>query len=84
MSVTLNLSPQTVQRLRDQAAQSGETVEGFLERLAEQSAAKVGGPADQRASQEWVAEWRAWTAAHQRLSTVADDSRDSIYADRDE
>jgi hypothetical protein len=35
MIVTLNLSPETAQRLREKAAQAGQSLEAFLQRLAE-------------------------------------------------
>jgi hypothetical protein len=83
MTVTLHLSPETVRRLRDQAAQNGQTLEAYLEELAEKSAG-ASGEAEDRTPEDWVAEWRSWMASHRRLSTVADDSRESIYADRGE
>lgn len=33
---------------------------------------------------EWCARFDAWAASHRRLACEADDSRDSIYAGRDE
>ncbi|MGH7227216.1 MAG: hypothetical protein ACRELF_28705 [Gemmataceae bacterium] len=34
--------------------------------------------------EEWVKEWRAWTASHKPLPFEADDDRESIYAGRGE
>jgi hypothetical protein len=84
MTVTLNLSPEIVGRLRERAARSGQTLEAYLESLAEQSAASDTRAAAERTPEEWVAEWRSWTAGHRVLSITADDSRESIYADRGE
>jgi hypothetical protein len=38
MIVTLDLSPETAHRLREKAAQAGQTLEPFLQRLAEAQA----------------------------------------------
>jgi hypothetical protein len=84
MTVTLNLSWEMVRRLRERAAQCGLSLEDCLQQLVEQSAAAGLGTGAERTAQEWIAEWRSWTASHRALATTADDSRESIYADRGE
>ena len=81
MTVTLNLSPETERRLREKAARSGQTLEGYLEALAQGAAAAT--PAV-LSPDEWAAQFRAWVASHRPLPALADDSRDSIYEGRGE
>ena len=79
MTVTLNLHPDALRRLREKAARQGQTLEAYLEKLALDSADDTAA-----ASAEWVTAWRTWAAGHDRLSHIADDSRESIYAERGE
>jgi hypothetical protein len=84
MTVTLNLSPETERRLREKAAGSGQTLEGYLERIPERDAEPPAGTAAPPSTEEWVAQWRAWARSPPTLPQVADESRESIYAGRDE
>jgi hypothetical protein len=84
MTVTLNLSPETERRLREKAAGSGQTLEGYLERLLERDAEAPAGATAPPSPEEWVAQWLAWARSHPTLPQVADDSRESIYAGRGE
>jgi len=83
MTVTFNLDPDTVRRLRAKAARRGQTLEAYLEQLAAGPAAGSDMTAE-RSAEEWVAEFQAWAASHRSLPQLADDSRESIYADRGE
>jgi hypothetical protein len=83
MTVTLNLDPETVRRLREKATRRGQTLEAYLEQLAAEPAAGSDTAAE-RSAAEWVAEFQAWAASHLSLPQLADDSRESIYADRGE
>jgi hypothetical protein len=83
MTVTLNLSSETVRRLREKAAQSGLTLETYLEQLAELSTPPSGNMIEAPAA-EWIAAWRSWAAHRPASLTLADDSRESIYAGRGE
>jgi hypothetical protein len=87
-SVTIQLTPDTERRLREQAAQSGESLESLLQRLAEQAAAVGNGtakkPDAELTPEQWSVEWRAWAASHKATPGVLDDSRESIYAGRGE
>ena len=84
MSITINLSADTEQRLREAAARRGDTLEAYLEWLAGQSAGNGARPAAERTPEEKVAAWREWVASHAANPHVADDSRESIYGDRGE
>jgi hypothetical protein len=92
MSVTIHLAPEIERRLREKAALNGQSLEDYLRRLAEESARPESSPGELPAegsprplsAEEWVAEFRAWAASHPTRTTVADDSRESIYAGRGE
>ena len=82
MSVTLNLPPETERRLRERAARSGQTLEGYLEHLAGQAAAGAGdGVADGRGH---GCSLPTRAAGHAPRPSVADDSREGISAGRGE
>jgi hypothetical protein len=84
MKLTIQLTPETEAKLRDQAALVGKAPEELaLEALEERLAATVSGPTAVPAEQ-WVADFRAWAEGHRRLLHEADDSRESIYAGRGE
>jgi hypothetical protein len=87
-SVTLQLHPDTERRLREQASRSGQTLETYLQQLAEQAAAAEGSAAPSSGAEltpdQWSAEWRAWAASHTHTPGELDDSRESIYAGRGE
>jgi hypothetical protein len=89
ITVTVELSPRTEYLLREKAAALGQSLETYLQALAEQAAVGNGAPAEKLAAAQpttgqWEAEWRAWAVGHARLPYVADDSRESIYAGRGE
>ncbi len=84
MNVTLNLNPDTVRQLREKAARSGQTLEAYLEGIAADSAGGANDIPTDRPAEEWVVDFRAWAASHRSLPQLADDSRESIYADRGE
>jgi hypothetical protein len=85
-SVTVELSAETEQKLRDQAAQNGQTIEAFLRQLAEQAATVklVGPPSNRMTPEQWSAEFRAWVASHKPTPGRLDDSRETIYEGRGE
>ena len=83
MKVTLRLSAETGQRLKDEAARQGMTVEEFVQRLAEQSIASCPA-ASNLPYEEWVKQFREWAASHETGPGPVDDDRDSIYAGRGE
>jgi hypothetical protein len=87
-SITLQLPPDTERRLREKADRSGQSLESYLLRLAEQAAAAESGAAKpspaELTPEQWSAEWRAWAASHRALPGEVDDSRESIYEGRGE
>lgn len=53
MPLTITLPPETERRLRERAAQAGQTVEGFVCRLVEREISAVnGGPAAEAAARQ--------------------------------
>lgn len=84
MNVTIQLSEDAAERLRETAARRGQTLEAYLEWLAAVSAGNGSAPPLQRTPDEKVAAWRAWVESHASNPHVADDSRESIYGDRGE
>jgi hypothetical protein len=82
VTLTLELSPETVKKLREKAARAGLTLEAYLEQLAAESCA--GGSVPTLSANEWAAQFRAWIASHKSLANPADDSRESIYEGRGE
>jgi hypothetical protein len=88
MSIILQLPPAIERVLREKAARNGQTLESYLQQLAERDAGLANGSAAEAVAMEltaaqWSAAWRAWAAGFPTLATVADDSRESIYAGRD-
>jgi hypothetical protein len=81
MTVTLNLTPETERRLREKAARSGQTLEGYLEGLVREAAGTAPAPLP---ADEWATQFRAWVASHRWLPVQADDSREGIYEGRGE
>jgi predicted transcriptional regulator len=90
MTVTIRLEPETERRLKEKAAARGQTLEAYLERLAEREASAGNGTAAPEESgadssrDDWNRQWRSWAEGHARLPAVADDSREGIYAGRGE
>ena len=89
MSITLQLAPETEQRLRVKAAAEGKSVEEYLALLAESSINSNGPTAplsntQEKTPEQRVAELLAWVNSHKPLPYIADDSRESIYAGRGE
>ena len=85
MTLHLSLPPETEARLRERAAAAGKDVETFVRETLEQRLA--GEPPARRngkSHEQWSAELRAWAASHDPTTHFVDDSRESIYADRDE
>jgi hypothetical protein len=91
MSLTIELPVEIQEDLREKAAEHGLSVSSFVEsairkelnaiRQKEQSPISV---PPSLTTEQWVAEFRAWTASHRHLPHEADDSRESIYAGRGE
>jgi hypothetical protein len=90
-TLTAEVSPNTEERLCVLAAQSGQTVEAFLGALAEaavQMAPNTNSqplrPLQPQSPEARVAALQAWVHTHSEVAATAEDSRESIYAGREE
>lgn len=91
-TISFQLDPNIEQKLREKARLRGQTLEAYLQQIAEENARDANGTAapvvlpvsTAESSESWCSAWRAWAASHATLPTVADDSRESIYAGRGE
>ena len=87
-TIAVELQLETERKLREKATLQGETLEAFIQRLAEREAQSMNGLASSpegsppTSVEVWSAQWRNWTAGHAKLPVVADDSRQTIYDDR--
>jgi hypothetical protein len=92
MYVTLNLPEAVEQRLRENAARNGQTLEEYLQALAVREALlptpppapAISPPPGFMSRQEWSKAFREWVASHRPVDHFVDDSRESIYAGRGE
>jgi hypothetical protein len=84
--ITLHLAPEIERTLREKATLLGQTLETYLQRLAEHDAAARDGTAAPIAAstESWSDQWRSWASSHVAHPAIADDSRQSIYTDRGE
>lgn len=75
---------ETERKLQQKAMQKGLTMKSYLEELVRTDLNKNSThevPSKVLTStEEWLAEFDAWTASHKPLPFEADDSRESIYA----
>jgi hypothetical protein len=83
MNITIHLAPEIEQRLREKAGQRGQSLQEYLQRLAEESLGNEHMPQPLSAEQ-WEAQLRAWVASHADWPAEFDDSRESIYEGRGE
>src|SRR5690349_8308423 len=93
MMLRFDLSPEAEARLRDRALQSGLSPEEYARRLVEEQMqngngsshhAHAPGQAPQSEKERRLKAWRDWFSSHKPIPHPADDSRESIYSDRDE
>ena len=91
MPLTLNLAPETLAQLKAKAARSGQTIERYLQELAEREAWTTNGiqpdtkpDAAKMSPGQWSAAWRSWAAGYPSLPGSVDDSRQFIYSGRGE
>lgn len=82
-TITLQLEPNTVEKLQEKARLRGQTLEAYLQQLAQEKAYATS-LSEAESSELWSSAWRTWAASHAALPLVAEDSRESIYAGRDE
>ncbi len=85
--LNLSLSPEKEAKLRERAAAAGKDLTEYILQVVEEdlaigeSAPAVDSP---QKRDQWEKELDAWAEGHPHLDTIADDSRDSIYAGRGE
>ena len=88
MTVTLEFKPEIEARLREKAAAKGLPVEKFLEAVIELDMSRGGEkPFHETATpEEWEAALDAFihSPAFQNVSWTVDDSRESIYRERED
>jgi hypothetical protein len=86
--IMFHLSPETEYLLQEKAARHGQSLEAYLQELAEREAHqadKAARPTGERISAVlWVGLWRAWARDHPASVAVVDDRRESIYDGRGE
>ena len=85
--LNLPLSPEKEAKLRERAAAAGKDVTEYLLQVVEEDLAMTepaAAPDSPQKRDQWEKELDAWAEGHPRLDSVADDSRDSIYAGRGE
>lgn len=82
-TITLQLNSSAEQKLREQASSRGQTLETYLQQLVEENVRGTS-LSTQESGESWTSAWRTWARSHASLPIVADDSRESIYAGRDE
>jgi hypothetical protein len=83
MVINLPLRPDVAKSLQEQAARAGQTLEEYLTAIALREAARANGGVS-LSPEVRSAEWRAFVAGGRPTPTLADDSRESIYAGRGE
>src|SRR5437667_60059 len=85
MSILVNLAPEVEEKLRQKAGQHAQTLEQYVQGLAEYDACVEPAPTVGRQDpnslsyEEWLARFHGWLASHPHRDTIADDSRESIY-----
>lgn len=89
MVVQIPLSDNAEAQLRAQASAAGKDIAGFVLEAVEEKLAVLDDSTDtnghtQLSSADWITRMRRWAASHRVLPHEADDSRESIYADRGE
>jgi len=80
---TIQLDDKTADGLNAQANALGMTLQDFLRSIAGNGSHSSKAPADMPYNQ-WSARLHAWAAGFPALPHLADDSRESVYAGRDE
>ncbi len=85
--LNIPLSPDKEAKLRERAAAAGKDVTEYVLQVVEDDLAAtepVAAPDSPEKREQWQKDLDAWAEGHPRLDSIADDSRDSIYAGRGE
>jgi plasmid stability protein len=85
MTITVSVPQDVGQKLRARATETGKDVETLIREALEQQLANSSPtlPAD-APYERWKLAFDAWIKSHPAVENVVDDSRESIYAGRDE
>jgi hypothetical protein len=86
MSVTLELKPETEDQLAERARLRGMSVEDYVRDVLEEHAGNGESTFEATTDEEWEAALEAFghSPAFQNISWPVDDSRDSIYRQRED
>jgi hypothetical protein len=86
MSVNLELKPETEDQLAERARQRGMSVEDYIRDLLEVHAANGKSTFETTTDEEWEAALEAFahSPVFQNISWPIDDSRESIYRERED
>jgi len=86
--IRFQLGSEIERLLHQKAARRGQSLETYLQRLAERDAQRPDSAdhptIEATAAGLWVEGWRAWAQSHPTSVVVADDSRERIYDGRGE
>jgi len=82
VSMKLRLSKHASDGLAQRAAAAGKEIAEVASDLIEHAIAAS--PPSDMPYEQWAAEFNAWTSNHKPTGHFVDDSRESIYARRDE
>ena len=74
--LSISLSESAERQLRQRANDEGLDLEEFARAVLER---ETNHPTASQTPNEWITEWRAWTANRPRQESSLDDSRASIY-----
>jgi len=82
----VQIQPELLDRLAKQARENGDTVNGLLQRMLDESEVASGKPQlSEMSPQERARAWREWITEHAvSVDHPVDVSRDSIYTREDE
>jgi hypothetical protein len=84
MTITLSLSPEAEQRLREKAAANGQTVAAYLERLAEREAGSASGASPAPAAADFETTLDELSEGLPPLTSLpADFARADLYVEHD-
>jgi hypothetical protein len=86
--ISFQLGSEIERLVQQKAARRGQSLEAFLQGLAEREAYRPDTTdrsiAETSATDSWVECWRAWAQGHPATAIVADHSRESLYGGRSE
>lgn len=84
MNLTLQLPPEIEAKLKEQAAQSGRSVEEIVLAAIGERVSPQDRPGRRLSKEEWAQRFDAWIASHPVVTHPVDDGREQIYEGRGE